>query len=80
MFGRHAPRNSAVASFRPRRALPTILRRAPPSGSDWIHEIKHDGYRLMARRDSPAWAKRHGIGDECTHGCAHSRGAFTAAA
>ena len=24
----------------------------PPSGSHWIHEIKHDGYRLMARRDS----------------------------
>src|SRR3954447_14842767 len=24
----------------------------PPSGSSWIHEIKHDGYRLMARRDS----------------------------
>jgi bifunctional non-homologous end joining protein LigD len=23
----------------------------PPSGSDWIHEIKHDGFRLMARRD-----------------------------
>jgi ATP-dependent DNA ligase len=23
----------------------------PPSGSGWIHEIKHDGYRLMARRD-----------------------------
>ena len=23
----------------------------PPSGSSWIHEIKHDGYRLMARRD-----------------------------
>ena len=23
----------------------------PPSGSNWIHEIKHDGYRLMARRD-----------------------------
>ena len=21
------------------------------SGSNWIHEIKHDGYRLMARRD-----------------------------
>ena len=21
----------------------------PPSGSNWIHEIKHDGYRLMAR-------------------------------
>ena len=23
----------------------------PPTGSNWIHEIKHDGYRLMARRD-----------------------------
>ena len=23
----------------------------PPSGSNWIHEIKHEGYRLMARRD-----------------------------
>jgi bifunctional non-homologous end joining protein LigD len=22
-----------------------------PSGADWVHEIKHDGYRLMARRD-----------------------------
>ncbi|MEA3022198.1 MAG: bifunctional non-ous end joining protein LigD [Alphaproteobacteria bacterium] len=22
----------------------------PPSGPDWIHEIKHDGYRLMVRR------------------------------
>jgi bifunctional non-homologous end joining protein LigD len=23
----------------------------PPNGPDWVHEIKHDGYRLMARRD-----------------------------
>jgi len=23
----------------------------PPSGEGWIHEIKHDGYRLMVRRD-----------------------------
>ena len=22
-----------------------------PSGSDWLHEIKHDGYRLIAQRD-----------------------------
>ena len=22
-----------------------------PSGSNWIHEIKHDGFRLMVRRD-----------------------------
>jgi bifunctional non-homologous end joining protein LigD len=24
----------------------------PPSGPGWIHEIKHDGFRLMARRDA----------------------------
>ena len=24
----------------------------PPSGPGWVHEIKHDGYRLMAGRDS----------------------------
>ena len=23
----------------------------PPSGPSWIHEIKHDGYRLMVRRE-----------------------------
>jgi bifunctional non-homologous end joining protein LigD len=41
--------------------MPTVLRfiepclpspaDRPPSGSNWIHDIKHDGYRLMARRD-----------------------------
>ena len=25
---------------------------APPSGPGWIHEIKHDGFRILARRDS----------------------------
>src|SRR5215475_5192291 len=30
--------------------LPSSAER-PPAGPDWIHEIKHDGYRLMARRD-----------------------------
>jgi bifunctional non-homologous end joining protein LigD len=24
----------------------------PPSGPDWLHEIKHDGFRIMARRDA----------------------------
>src|SRR5688572_2433083 len=23
-------------------------RKHPPSGADWVHEIKHDGYRLQA--------------------------------
>jgi ATP-dependent DNA ligase len=26
--------------------------KAPPSGPGWIHEIKHDGFRIVARRDS----------------------------
>jgi ATP-dependent DNA ligase len=25
--------------------------KASPSGAGWIHEIKHDGFRIMARRD-----------------------------
>ena len=24
----------------------------PPAGPDWLHEIKHDGFRMIARRDS----------------------------
>jgi len=24
----------------------------PPSGPDWLHEIKHDGFRIIARRDT----------------------------
>src|SRR6516165_4055533 len=23
----------------------------PPAGADWIHEIKHDGFRILDRRD-----------------------------
>jgi ATP-dependent DNA ligase len=26
----------------------------PPSGAGWLHEIKHDGYRLMAQRRGSA--------------------------
>jgi bifunctional non-homologous end joining protein LigD len=25
--------------------------KAPPSGPGWVHEIKHDGFRIMARPD-----------------------------
>ena len=33
---------------------PCLPRRAdkPLAGRDWIHEIKHDGFRIMARRDA----------------------------
>jgi bifunctional non-homologous end joining protein LigD len=33
--------------------LPTVAKR-PPAGRDWIHELKHDGYRLTARRQGDA--------------------------
>jgi ATP-dependent DNA ligase len=26
--------------------------KAPPSGADWIHEIKHDGFRIIGRKDA----------------------------
>jgi bifunctional non-homologous end joining protein LigD len=46
----------------PRRVLPAgfiepcipTLAAKPPSGPDWVHEIKHDGYRLQVRREGGA--------------------------
>jgi len=34
----------------------------PPAGPQWIHEIKHDGFRIMARRDAAGvrLISRHG--------------------
>jgi ATP-dependent DNA ligase len=31
--------------------LPSPAER-PPSGPGWVHEIKHDGFRMMVRRDA----------------------------
>ena len=35
--------------------IPTqpVLASRPPSGPDWVHEIKHDGYRMIVHRDGP---------------------------
>jgi hypothetical protein len=33
-----------------RPCLPTPSKRAP-TGPEWVHEIKHDDYRLIVRRD-----------------------------
>jgi|ERR1700730_18218476 ATP-dependent DNA ligase len=30
----------------------------PPVGPPWVHEIKHDGYRLIARKHYAAFASR----------------------
>jgi ATP-dependent DNA ligase len=34
--------------------------KAPPSGPGWLHEIKHDGFRILARRDSAGVRLFHG--------------------
>jgi bifunctional non-homologous end joining protein LigD len=41
--------------------LPSPAKR-PPVGPDWFHEIKHDGFRILARRDSAGvrLISRHG--------------------
>jgi bifunctional non-homologous end joining protein LigD len=43
MFLRRKP---TIESCLPRPA------KEPPSGPDWIHEIKHDGFRILAWRDA----------------------------
>jgi ATP-dependent DNA ligase len=48
---------TAVAPLEPHEpvrlctALPTASGAQPPVGPDWVHEIKHDGFRILARRD-----------------------------
>ena len=46
------PRSNRTDGF----IKPCIPTRAhkPPSGPGWVHEIKHDGYRLQVRRDGDA--------------------------
>jgi bifunctional non-homologous end joining protein LigD len=44
------PRSRPLSNF----IEPCLPRPAdrPPIGGDWLHEIKHDGFRIMARRDA----------------------------
>jgi bifunctional non-homologous end joining protein LigD len=41
--------DSALPRFEP--CLPRLAKE-PPAGPGWIHEIKHDGFRIIARRDA----------------------------
>jgi bifunctional non-homologous end joining protein LigD len=45
----HKPRSRRTGFAEP--CLPSPAK-APPSGPGWIHEIKHDGFRIIARRDA----------------------------
>src|SRR5438067_9542393 len=41
--------------------------KAPPSGPGWLHEIKHDGFRILARRDSAGVRLITRAGNEFSH-------------
>jgi ATP-dependent DNA ligase len=43
------PKKSAPGFIPP--CIPTRAYKVP-SGPGWVHEIKHDGYRLQVRRDA----------------------------
>ena len=43
-----SPRHYPAGFIEP--CLPTVSKRVP-EGPQWIHEIKHDGYRMIVRRD-----------------------------
>jgi hypothetical protein len=53
--GESSPGNeNQSSSGRVRRPSSTGQSSKPPVGTDWVHEIKHDGYRIIVRRDGPS--------------------------
>jgi len=56
---RHGLTRPALALYRRGHAPAARLRPAclpskattPPTGDAWLHEIKHDGFRVIARKD-----------------------------
>jgi bifunctional non-homologous end joining protein LigD len=38
-----------------------------PSGGQWLHEIKHDGFRIIARKDGPRVRLYSRPGNDLTH-------------
>jgi hypothetical protein len=41
---------TSVPHAAPQACLPTSTP-SPPAGPNWLHEIKHDGYRMLAHHD-----------------------------
>ena len=51
-------RNPPVGFIRP--CEPTLIDR-PPAGTDWLHEVKHDGFRLLVWKQTEQvkiWSRR----------------------
>jgi ATP-dependent DNA ligase len=51
MLKRHLPAGFVVP------AQP-VEREKPPTGAEWIHEIKHDGYRMKVRNPASIAVQR----------------------
>jgi hypothetical protein len=58
--------SGAIGFIKP--CLPSPAK-APPTGADWLHEIKHDGFRILALRDA-AGVGAPLIGDKQVRQCA----------
>jgi bifunctional non-homologous end joining protein LigD len=68
-------RNPPVGFIRP--CEPTLTDR-PPAGPGWLHEIKHDGFRILARKQGDRvqiWSRR---GADFTHRFPTIAGRFAA--
>jgi len=56
--------------FLPARFVPPCLPTKalePPSGEAWLHEIKHDGFRVIARKDGNRVRLYSRPGNDLTH-------------
>jgi ATP dependent DNA ligase domain len=63
-----APCRCAPVSCRPgllRRAFQRLPQ--PPSGDAWLHEIKHDGFRVIARKEGKRVKLYSRPGNDLTH-------------
>jgi ATP-dependent DNA ligase len=59
------PRLPSRRRFRRRRV--SQLKPKLPSGSEWLHEIKHDGFRIIARKNGAQVRLYSRPGNHLTH-------------
>jgi hypothetical protein len=79
--GLSSPHAAAYLPCRLHRAVPSTKTDELPSGDPWLHEIKHDGFRVIARKDGDRvrlysrpgndMTRRFPLIAERSPGCAH---------
>jgi ATP-dependent DNA ligase len=60
------PRPSALSAGFIAPCLPSSAPQ-PPSGGEWLHEIKHDGFGVIARKDGKQIKLYSRTGSDLTH-------------